>query len=390
MTTEVIGPAESVPPSAPAISDYSYPDFYRAMVERERMQVAKDEVRWTEKHREPDGKVEVLMNFGCNVRQTPHLMREAVAVLETLGVDFAAVAGQQFCCGKPYSNAQFTDAARSVVEASVKRMASYQPERAIQWCSACEMQFHDVVIPDVGIAFQSDGFAAYLIERLDAMGQDVPFKRDVKLQVLVHGHLGEHVVRDAHPPVVMDLLARIPGVEVVGYAKTPTLQICDNSGAKIRSIGSEEYLSVQSELEGYLADSGADTLVTIYHSCTRELSKFASEKLRINHYVTVLARALGVEKPDRFSEYWRLGEPASVVEASRRNWESWGWTEAEAYELAHKYFVPSYIQAPECPCNGACSATGAAWLSANKIDRSGNALPVVDPFAAKAAQAGRV
>jgi Fe-S oxidoreductase len=148
MATNAATPIEAVPPTAPKIGDYSYPDFYRAMVERERMQVAKDEVRWTEQHREPDRKVDVLMNFGCNVRQTPHLMREAVSVLETLKVDFAAVAGQQFCCGKPYSNAKFADAARSVVEASVKRMASYQPERAIQWCSACEMQFHDVVIPD--------------------------------------------------------------------------------------------------------------------------------------------------------------------------------------------------------------------------------------------------
>jgi Fe-S oxidoreductase len=385
MTTEAAARIEAVPPTAPTIADYSYPDFYRAMVERERMQVAKDEVRWTEQHRNPDHNVEVLMNFGCNVRQTPHLMREACSVLETLEVDFAAVAGQQFCCGKPYSNARFADAARSVVEASVKRMASYQPQRAIQWCSACEMQFHDIVIPDVGIAFQSDGFAAYLIERLDEMGSDVPWKRDVRIKVVVHGHLGEHVVRDAHPPVVMELLRRIPGVEVITYANTPALQICDNAGVKIRDINSEEYHAAQAELESYLADNGADTLVTMYHSCTRELSKFQSDKLRINHYVSVLARALGVEKPDRFSEYWRLGEPARVVEAARRNWESWGWTEAEAYALAHKYFVPSYIQAPECPCNGACSATGAAWLSANKVDK-GMALPVIDPFAAKTAQ----
>src|SRR5881396_2597484 len=129
MTTESSATPEAVPPTAPTSGDYSYPDFYRAMLEPERA-------------------VDVLLNFGCNVRQTPHLMRDAVAILETLKVDFAAVAGQQFCCGKPYSNAKFSDAARSVVEASVKRMASYRPTRAIQWCSACEMQFRDIVIPE--------------------------------------------------------------------------------------------------------------------------------------------------------------------------------------------------------------------------------------------------
>jgi hypothetical protein len=112
------------------------------------------------------------------------------------------------------------------------------------------------------------------------MGSEVPWKRDVRIKAVVHGHLGEHVVRDAHPPVVMELLRRIPGVEVVAYADTPALQICDNAGVKIRQIGTDEYRAMQAELEDYLVQMHADTLVTMYHSCTRELSKFASDKLR--------------------------------------------------------------------------------------------------------------
>src|SRR5678809_9781 len=68
---------ETMPPAAPKVADFEYPDFYRAMVERERLQVARDEAKWTEKHTSPVRKIEVLLNFGCNVRQTPHLMREA-------------------------------------------------------------------------------------------------------------------------------------------------------------------------------------------------------------------------------------------------------------------------------------------------------------------------
>jgi Fe-S oxidoreductase len=369
---------EQMPPTAPSIADFDYPDFYRAMVERERLQVAKDEAKWTEKHQPPERKIEVLLNFGCNVRQTPHLMREAVAVLEVLGVDFHAVAGQQFCCGKPYSNSGIKDAARGVVEASVRRMASYQPERAIQWCSACEMQFADMVIPDVGIEFQSDGIAKFLVEKIDSMGDRVPWKKDVKVTAAIHGHLGEHRVRDAHPPVTIELLKRIPGVEFVEVAHTDALAFCDNNGLKIASITSEQYLDAQRKLEEYLASIGADTLVTLYHSCTRELSKFQSERFRLRHYISLVAEALGVGKPDRFSEYWRLGEPAKVVEASRRNWESWGYSEAEAYRLAHRYFVPSYaVNAPDCPCNGDCTRTGASFLSAHKIDRT-KQLPMVE------------
>ena len=358
----------NMPPTAPSIRDFDYPDFYRAMVEREHLQVAKDEVRWTEQHGGADAKVDVLLNFGCNARQTPHLMREAVAVFETLGVNFAAVAGQQFCCGKPYSNNGLKDAAKGVVDASVRRMASYHPDRAIQWCSACEMQFQDVVIPEIGIRFQSDGLAAFLIEKLDTL-DTAPWKKRLATKVVVHGHLGEHKVRDGHPPIAMELLQRIPGVEVVGFAKTQALNLCDNAGPKIAKIGTDEYHAAQRELAGYLDESGADTIVTLYHGCTRELGKFANERIRVRHYISLVAEALGVSKPDRFSEYWRLGDEKEILERSRPNWESWGIDEAEAKRLVHRYFVPSYIQAPDCPCNGECTRTGASFLSAHKIDR---------------------
>ena len=86
----------------------------------------------------------------------------------------------------------------------------------------------------------------------------------------------------------------------------------------------------------------------------------------------MLAEALGVAKPDRFSEYWRLADPQRIVEVSRPNWESWGMTDEEALRLAHRYFVPSYaVDAPDCPCNGECTRTGAIWLSPYEIPTAG-------------------
>jgi hypothetical protein len=361
-------PQAELPPDAPKVADFDFPDFYRAMVERERMQVSREEMTWTEEGTRPDRPVDVLLNFGCAVRQTPHLQRDATAVLDVLGVDFAAVAGQKFCCGKPYSGNGLPDAARQVVSGSVKRMAGYRPGRAIQWCSACEMQFRDLVVPEIGIGFQSDGLAAFLVERLDALGDAVPWRRETTIKALVHGHLGEHPVRDAHPPIAMRLLERIPGVELVGYAETPALDLCDNHGLKMAALGSAEYRAARARLEGHLAESGADTLVTLYHGCTRELGKFASERFAVRHYISIVAAALGVDHPDRFSAYWRLADPAKVAAAARPNWESWGFTEDEALRMAHRYFVPSYAaDVPECPCAGACTRTGAGFLAPRLI-----------------------
>jgi Fe-S oxidoreductase len=357
-----------LPEAAPKVTDFAYPAFYRTMVERERMQVARQEMTWSLSAVKPDKPVDVLLNFGCGVRQTPHLQREAVAVLEALGVNFAAVSGQRYCCGKPYSNNGLDDAARDVVSGSVERMANFRPKRAIQWCSACEMQFKDLVQPDVGIEFGSDGVAEYLVERIQELGDRVPWQKPVAIKGLVHGHLGQHPVRDGHPPIVMRLIQLIPGVELVGLAESPALDLCDNAGPKMATLGTEEYRTAQAAVKACLADAGADTLVTLYHGCTRELGKFADEDLSVRHYISLLAEALGVSKPDRFSQYWRLGDAAEVTEASRPNWESWGITEEEALALAHKYFIPSYAaEAPDCPCNGECTRTGSTWLMPHKL-----------------------
>jgi Fe-S oxidoreductase len=349
--------------TGPKLSDFTIPEFYRAMIDRERMQVSREEAVWSEAGEAPERPVEILLNFGCNVRQTPHLQREAVAVLQTLGVDFAAIAGQRTCCGKIYNGLGFGDMATQVINTSVERMAAYQPKRSIQWCSACEMQFSDVFGASAGIDFTSEPLAGFLVERIDALGDKVPWQREVDVQAVVHGHLGEHAVRDRHPKLAAELLNRVPGVQYVDYAETEVLDICDNQGLLIAAMGTAEYLAAQQKLEQYLAASGANTLVTLYHSCTRELSKFANDRLPIKHYISVLAEALGVGKPDRFSEYWRLGDPVKVMEASRANWSSWGITEDEALRLAHKYFTPNYGEnIPDCPCGGTCSATGSDWL----------------------------
>jgi Fe-S oxidoreductase len=349
---------------APKLNDISFTDFYRAMVEREHLQVSREEATWTEGDAAPQRSVEVLLNFGCNVRQTPHLQREAVAVLEVLGVDFAAIAGQRTCCGKSYSGFGFPDMANHVLQKSIKRMAAHQPKRTIQWCSACEMQFSDAIDSQTSLEFSSEPLAGFLIERIDALGDQVPWRREVPVKVLVHGHLGEHKVRDRHPVLATELIGRIPGVEFVDHADAEVLDMCDNHGLLIAEMGSAEYRAAQAKLEQYLAAAGADTLLTLYHGCTRELSKFQSGRLRVRHYISVLAEALGVGKPDRFSEYWQLGDPVQVMEASRANWSSWGISEEEALRLAHKYFTPGYArEVPDCPCNGECTATGSAWLS---------------------------
>ena len=136
------------------------------------------------------------------------------------------------------------------------------------------------------------------------------------------------------------MVAKGMSVVFITHKIREVLAVCDRmtvlrGGRHITTIGrsdaSEEALARAMVGEALVPSvAGADTIVTLYHGCTRELGKFASDRLRVRHYISIAAEALGVAKPDRFSEYWRLGDPEKVKEAARPNWESWGMSEEEA------------------------------------------------------------
>ena len=120
--------------------------FYDAMRESKSLLVRRDELRWTETFEAPGRPVEALLAFGCAVQHTPHLMMEATAVFDALGIDYAAVTGRQFCCGRPFQKMGGSDEAADMISGkSYERFVQYQPQVAVQWCGACMMQYLDVI-----------------------------------------------------------------------------------------------------------------------------------------------------------------------------------------------------------------------------------------------------
>jgi hypothetical protein len=131
----------------------------------------------------------------------------------------------------------------------------------------------------------------------------------------------------------------------------------------LNTLDSTEYRVAVAELEGQARALGADTLVTAYHKCQMEWSKFSSRRLAVREWMSVLAEALGVGYADRYTTYWHLGDPREIVERSRPEWQSWGMTEQEALEAATRHFVPAYTaDVHHCDCGGAGCGGRAANL----------------------------
>jgi hypothetical protein len=80
-------------------------------------------------------------------------------------------------------------------------------------------------------------------------------------------------------------------------------------------------------------------------------SRYASDRMKVRHCVSLLAEALGVAHPDRAQAAAHIGDPVEVVRQTRPIWESWDLTEAEALELASNSIYPKDAGPIGCSCD---------------------------------------
>jgi hypothetical protein len=208
----------------------------------------------------------------------------------------------------------------------------------------------------------------YVADRLREMGDSVPWKHEVPARVALHSHAGGHAQQDTDTDYILQILDMIPGVEYAGAIQPPTSgSPCDLTGPTavsiLNSLDTVGYRVAVAELEGQARALQADTVVTAYHKCQMEWSKFSTRRMAVREWMSLLAEALGVGYEDRFTVYWHLGDPEEIVRRARTEWESWGMTEDEALEAATRHFVPQYAaDVHHCDCGGAGCGSRAADL----------------------------
>ncbi len=361
-------------------SGFSPKEFYGGMANSLAMQVARDEVAWTDRHRTPDGPVDTLLAFGCAVQHTPHLMRAATRVFDVLGIEHRAVAGRQYCCGRPFRRTGKVKAADNIVASSYARFASYRPQTMVQWCGACMITYIDVASRRMTTPFEVIHVSTYMARVLRERAGSLPWRETDRLTVLVHRHVqpkvpndrssehrgkpGRDQVTDATIEAVDEILSRIPGVENLGVVEPPSSGApCDLKKVNDRFVGLGDISSdAHRAILGHLAEqadrTGAEIVVTPYHACQKQWSKLASHKLGVRHWMSVLADALGVGVEDRYQAYWRLADPEAIVKSSSPAWSSWGISSEDAYEHARTHFTAAFSDSiHDCECGGSgCGA----------------------------------
>ena len=244
--------------------------------------------------------------LGCNVLRTPHLAQLATKVMRMLNPELSVLGGPSHCCGSPMT--EKSDRERALG----RSIGHFQAERAptlVSWCPSCHTNLRK------GSDASSWGFeelhiTEFIMRHLGRMR----LNPRLSARVMLHGHTGTPD-RDKDMEYCRTLLHAIPGITIVAEHSDAALGIHCVPAILAVQIGAETFERKIQELLANVREAGAEMLVTIYHSCYREIEKRRySDGIAIENYITLLAKALDLEVPVNVYREIAHGGAARIAE----------------------------------------------------------------------------
>ena len=326
-------------------------DTYHILRDSQRLLLTRDEVLWQNQLTGAEPQSDIVINFGCGLQLTPHLMLEMLDVLAALGVKVSAVAGPQWCCGMPVEEDR-PGTSVGVARASVQHLARFRPRTTVQSCGAWWPQTAKVRDAGGDVPFDLQPLPEFIMTALQRALPTVAWRDAPTRRVLVHLKAQDVATPEeraeratslgAVDRAIPEILRMIPSVELVGEVGPPSLgRPCDTDDDD-RSILSDISPQERDQVLGEFAEQGAradaSVIVCAHHRCAQEWGKFSSDAMAIRHYVSVLADAMGLARPDRYHTCWALPSIDDIVDETARAWRSWDLGRDEATLLAAQIF----------------------------------------------------
>ena len=254
---------------------------------------------------------DVLFYTGCNVLRTPHIVLNVMDILDSLDLDFDVVGGTAHCCGVY----QFQEADLPTYERmghrTFQRFGQSGASKVLTWCPTCTKNFDELEKDVEAPSFGLDHISEFLAANLDTL--KARFKAEQpKRRVVIHEHLGIGATVQS----IRDLLRAVPNLELVELPQDSGFSYaCGGQAAKFK----EREQAIHRGLVMGAVEAGADTIVTMYHSCHRALSGAeAIYPLRVVNFTDILAEALGRGgHPDYYQLYKKGGAMDEAVAAAR-------------------------------------------------------------------------
>jgi Fe-S oxidoreductase len=282
--------------------------------------------RDTERHR-------IVLYLGCNVLRTSHMIQTITAIFDRLALDYVAVGGPTYCCGIVHHQQGDTAAAGGMNRHTLELFKRFEPEEVVMWCPSC-IYFYDEV-QQTEFPFRVRQAAEFLVSRLP----DLQFSGRLEGRVALHYH-GSSEPRRREGMAGRRLLEAVPGLEYVEIDPEPRFGRSCTQAVQTQ-VGLDVWNGMVREQIAEARAAGAATLATIYHGCQRLLCGFESAAgIRIEHYLSVFGRALGIEFEDKYKKYRLWQDPERTLADTTPCQRANNVDPARARELVEDTFGP--------------------------------------------------
>lgn len=246
--------------------------------------------------------------YGCNMTRHGEIIRLSQRILHAVGVDAAPVGGPGACCGSPKESTPAI--AEGMAGRTMETFAASGTPRVITWCPSCHANLDDFMGQTQEKNFDSQHLCEAIHEQRARLAPLLT--QPVSARVLVDRHVGFQG-RVPVNDIIPELLGMIPGVSVLDHPYRAPSYMCFGLASVPGALA-----DVQRTTLAAMRETGADTLVTIFHSCHREMIGLERDHgIRVVNWVHLLAEGMGLPYEDEYKAWRNAEDPLAAIGAER-------------------------------------------------------------------------
>lgn len=249
--------------------------------------------------------VPVVFYLGCNPIRTPHLLLNAMTILDALEIDYETVGGPGACCGIIHSKWEGEiEKGGRVSDGTLDRFEDFTPDHVLSWCPSCVLHLGETIEGFRDTSFNFDHITQFMVDHAAKLRDR--FVQPVERRVLLHVH-------DGMPEIganVAEMLKSVPGLTIVDTVSEPGYT-CGGSGAdrspELKRIKRAETIA-RAEADDI------DALVTLFHGCHGQLAgEEGRGAFEVLNWTDLVVEALGEAPHDDVNKRFRLQQDWDLV-----------------------------------------------------------------------------
>lgn len=251
---------------------------------------------------------ESLFWYGCNMTRHGEIIRLSQRLLAAVGVAAAPIGGPGACCGSPKESTPRI--AEGLANRTMEDFNASGAPRVITWCPSCHMNLDDFMGQSKEQNFDSRHLSQALRERREALAPLLT--HPVRARFLVDRHVGFQGAAPVND-IIPAMLEMIPGAVHVDHPLRGGSYMCFGLANVPGALPDHQRASLAA-----LRESGADTLVTIFHSCHREMIGLERDHgVRVLNWVHLLAEGMGWDYTDDYKTWRNADDKLAAIGPER-------------------------------------------------------------------------